>query len=219
MNRLKKKSLIVFDIDGTLTDSVKEHQKAFTESLFDIGINEINADYKSFKHHTDSFIAKEIYKENQKVPFSIEKRNQFEDRLFDKIKRITFHEVKGAKALIDTLEKETEYGVCYATGSLRRPAEHKLSSIGIECKAWQLVASDTILERENIVKKAIKNSSQNYHVTNFEKIISVGDGVWDLFTAKNLDLEFIGVGEVNKELLIQNGASKVLRDLTAFKIA
>jgi beta-phosphoglucomutase-like phosphatase (HAD superfamily) len=55
---LKKKNLIVFDIDGTLTDSVKVHQKAFTEMLLEIGVRQVNAEYKSFKHHTDSYIAK-----------------------------------------------------------------------------------------------------------------------------------------------------------------
>ena len=215
---MKKKSLIVFDIDGTLTDSVKAHQRAFTETLFEIGVSEINSEYKSFKHHTDSFIAKEIYENNQKTIFSTDKIHQFENRLFEKIKRLNFNEVKGAKEIVNKIHKETEYGVCYATGSLRKPAEHKLKSIGIEFEEWQLVASDKIFEREKIVQQAIKNSSDNYKVQSFKRVISVGDGLWDLLTADNLNLEFIGIGEENKDLLIKNGAMKVFRDLTEFKI-
>ena len=215
---MKTKSLIVFDIDGTLTDSVTQHQKAFTETLFEIGVSEINAEYKSFKHHTDSFIAKEIYEDNQNKTFSKDKFLQFENGLSERIKLINFNEIKGAKELVDKLQKETEFGVCYATGSLRKPAEHKLKSIGIEFKEWQLVASDNIYERENIVEKAIKNSSENYDVKTFERIISVGDGLWDLLTAENLKLEFIGVGKKNRELLIQEGAITVLEDFTEFEI-
>lgn len=214
---MKKKSLIVFDIDGTLTDSVIQHQKAFTETLLEIGVSEINSEFKSFKHHTDSFIAKEIYEYNQKKPFSKEKMNQFENGLFKRIQSLKFIEIKGAKELIEKLQKGTEFGICFATGSLRKPAEHKLNSIGIEFKEWQLVASDNIYERESIVEKAIMNSFDNYAVEKFNRIISVGDGLWDLVTAENLRLEFIGVGETNRALLIKKGAIKVLKDLTEFE--
>lgn len=215
---MKKRSLIVFDIDGTLTDSVIQHQKAFTETLFEIGVSEINSEYKSFKHHTDSFIAKEIYENNQNKPFTKEKMQKFKNGLTERIHLINFKEIRGAKELVENLQKESEFGVCYATGSLRKPAEHKLNSIGLEFKDWQLVASDKIYERENIVKTAIKNSCENYDVEIFERIISVGDGLWDLLTADNLKLEFIGLGEKNRELLIQEGATKVIQDLTEFKI-
>jgi beta-phosphoglucomutase-like phosphatase (HAD superfamily) len=215
---LKKKSLIVFDIDGTLTDSVILHQKAFTETLFEIGVSEINSEYKSFKHHTDSFIAKEIYENNQNKLFSKDKIQQFEHGLTERINLLNFKEIKGAKELIEKLQKHTEFGVCYATGSLRKPAEHKLNSIGLEFEEWQLVASDQIYERENIVETAIKNSSENYEVETFKRIISVGDGLWDLLTAENLKLEFIGVGEKNSALLIQEGAIRVVQDLTGFEI-
>ena len=53
LKTIQKKNLIVFDIDGTLTDSVKLHHKVFTEMLHKIGVREIKSEYKSFKHHTD----------------------------------------------------------------------------------------------------------------------------------------------------------------------
>ena len=215
---LKKKSLIVFDIDGTLTDSVIQHQKAFTETLLEIGVNKINSDFKSFKHHTDSFIAKEIYEENQNKPFTKDKIQKFKNGLTQRINLVNFKEIEGAKDLVEKLQKESEFGVCYATGSLRKPAEHKLNSIGLKFEEWQLVASDQIYSRENIVEAAIKSSCKNYNVEKFERIISVGDGLWDLLTANNLKLEFIGVGEKNRELLIQGGAKRVVQDLTRFEI-
>lgn len=210
---MRKKSLIVFDIDGTLTDSVKAHQKAFRETLFQIGVSEINSEFKSFKHHTDSFIAKEIYEQNQNEPFSKERAELFEKGLTERIKLTSFKEIRGAKSLLDTLELDSEFGICYATGSLRNAAKHKLNSIGIQYEDWQLVASDRIYERENILRKAILNSSKHYDIETFDRIISVGDGLWDLLTAKNLKIEFIGVGEKNKDVLIQNGAKLIVRDL------
>ena len=212
------KTLIVFDIDGTLTDSVKVHQKAFSEMLIEIGVKNINKEFKSFKHHTDSYIAKEIYENNQKSIFSDKKMNEFESGLNEKINKVNINEILGAKELIKKLEKETDLGICYATGSLRRPAEHKLKSIGINFEDIQLVASDKILERENIVQKAIQNAQSHYGIEKFDRIISVGDGLWDLLTAKNLDIEFIGVGLKNKETLIENGAKKIFENLLHFDI-
>jgi len=215
---LKKKKLIIFDIDGTLTDSVKIHQKAFTESLYEIGVEEINSQFKEFKHHTDSYILKSIYEDDQKEPISESKKIIFENVLTLKIEAEKFNEIKGARHLIETLVNSTDYGICYATGSLRKAAEHKLNSLGIKFDERQLVASDKIHEREIIVEKAIENAKSFYLVNEFERIISVGDGLWDLITAQKLIIEFIGVGVENKEILKKNGATIVFDDLTEFEI-
>ncbi len=215
---MEKKSLIVFDIDGTLTASIKVHQKAFIEMLLEIGIENLPSGFHEFKHHTDSYIVKEIYETLMKKPFSKELFIQFEKGLTEKINKEFIAEIAGAKELIDSLEKTSEFAVCYATGSLRKAAEYKLKSIGINFKEEQLVASDEIYERERIVSKAIKNAEQFYKVKKFERIVSIGDGIWDLFTAKNLNLEFIGIGAVNKELLKENGAKHLYENLIDFKL-
>lgn len=209
-----KKNLIVFDIDGTLTDSVKQHITAFREVLGEIGVRDVDADFKSFKHHTDSFIAKEIFETDRQAEFSEEKKIQFEAGLTDRLDKHQFSEIPGAKQLLENLTS-SDFGICFATGSLRRPAKHKLISIGVEFEEWQLVTSDDLYSREEIVRKAIDQAKTNYDVQQFERIISIGDGIWDLFTARNLELEFIGVGEENRTKLIENGAKAVFTDLTA----
>ena len=215
---MKKSVLIVFDIDGTLSDSVEGHQASFREALKDIGVAVINAEFKSFKHHTDSYIAKEIFEQSQVQAFSEDKVKAFESSLSTKVKALKFEEINGAKALIDQLRVEPVYAFCFSTGSLRRAAEHKLKSIGIDFEDWQLVASDELYEREQIVNRAINNSIRHYGVDGFERIISLGDGLWDLLTAKNLDVEFIGIGEENKEVLFAHGAKIVLRDLSSLEL-
>lgn len=99
-----------------------------------------------------------------------------------------------------------------------RPAKHKLQCIGINYNENLLVASDTIYERETIVSQAINNAKTYYSVSSFDNIISVGDGLWDLLTAKNLKIDFIGVGLKNKKVLKDNGARLVYEDLTRFVI-
>jgi len=212
------KNLIVFDIDGTLTDSVTQHIKAFKKTLLEMGVSEINDDFKTFKHHTDSFISKSIFESNTSKEFSKVEFDVFENGLTDKLLGQTNNEITGAKHLIDKLKNSADFGFCFATGSLRKPAEYKLNTVGIPFEDWQLVTSDSIYDREGIVSKAIENASKYYNTPKFERIISVGDGLWDLLTAKNLELEFIGVGLINEKILTENGAEVVYEDLTEFEI-
>ncbi len=207
-------NLIVFDIDGTVTDSVEAHHQAFKESLCAIGMKKSTREFKTFKHYTDTFIAKEIYEAETQSEFTAEKFIQFELELTRRLCGMNHLEIKGAKSLIEKLSSQPDFGFCFATGSLRRAAECKLKSANIPFQEWQLVAADNILERENIVSQAIKNAKLHYKQTHFERIIALGDGLWDLQTAKNLGLEFIGVGETNKSTLVENGAEFIVNDLT-----
>ena len=212
------KNLIVFDIDGTLTDSVGQHINAFKETLIEMGVSEIKSEFGTFKHHTDSFISKAIFESNQNKQFTKVKFDLFEKGLTEKLHAQKIIEIAGAKKLIEELSRHPDYGFCFATGSLRRPAEYKLNSVGIPFKDWQLVTSDAIYDREGIVSKAIENASDYYNIQKFERVISVGDGLWDLITAKNLELQFIGVGLKNKGILIENGATFVYEDLTELEL-
>jgi phosphoglycolate phosphatase-like HAD superfamily hydrolase len=216
---MEKKNLIVFDIDGTLTDTVQLHQSAFIQSLKQLNVKEIDTNFKEYKHHTDSYIAKIIYEKYTNKLFDEKRIMEFENFLLQNIsKQDILSEIVGAKKIIDFLEKETNYGVCYATGSLFKPAEYKLNKIGIDFNQKQLVASNHILDREGIVNSAIVNAKEYYKRERFETIISIGDGIWDLKTARNLSLDFIGIGKANKENLIQNGAEIYLNDLSEFDL-
>ncbi len=212
------KNLIVFDIDGTLTDSVTQHIQSFKETLIEMGVSEIKSDFGTFKHHTDSFISKAIFESTVNREFLKTEFDLFEKGLTEKLSHQQINEIAGARTLIEKLKYSKDYGFCFATGSLRKAAEYKLTSVGISFEDWQLVASDTIYDREGIVGKVIKNASDYYKTPKFERVISVGDGLWDLLTARELELEFIGVGLTNKELLIENGAQVVYKDLIEFEI-
>ena len=214
---MQKKILIVFDIDGTLTDSIAQHQSAFIETIQEIGVRELKEELRSFKHHTDSYISKTIYELALEEPFTEDKKKQFQLGLSKRLKTQTFTEINGAYELIQMLKQEPEIGFCFATGSLRDPAIEKLKSIGIEFESWQLVACDTLYEREHIVQQAIENATREYKVSAFEKIMSIGDGIWDLITAQNLNIDFIGVGETHKNTLLENGAKMHCKDMVALK--
>ena len=66
---LKKKNLIVFDIDDTLTKREFQHQSACVTTMKHFGITDINTLWKTYKHHTDSYILSKNYEANFKKPF------------------------------------------------------------------------------------------------------------------------------------------------------
>lgn len=193
-------NLIVFDIDDTLTKSEYQHQLAYVNSMKESGITEINQNWKEYKHHTDSYILKINYENNFSEKFDLKTVPSFESKMTKIMQNQKgVEEIQGAKKFIDYLRKEKNYALAFATGSFRKPAMLKLK----QAKLWhdeKLVAtSNEHYEREQIVNSAIEKAKEFYRVESFENIISIGDGLWDLKTARNLNINFIGVGTKNIE--------------------
>ncbi len=216
---MNKTKLIVFDIDGTLTDSVSLHKAAFIEAIKYIGIEDIDHHFKDYLHHTDSYISKTIYEKATSSIFGTDQFNRFASKLNGIIRSKRITEIKGALEQVHFFEKETEYAVVFATGSLILPAEHKLAQIHIEFEPWQLVGADHIYDREGIVSLAIERAKKHLDIPEFEQIVSFGDGLWDLITANNLGLDFIGIGQANKEILRKNGALIHYNDWTLLEVS
>jgi len=56
--------LYIFDIDGTLTDSIPTYLKVITQILKDIGLKDIDTDYDNYIHHTDLYALEYNYERN-----------------------------------------------------------------------------------------------------------------------------------------------------------
>ena len=121
-----KKNLIVFDIDGTLTDTVPSYTANFIHSIQQLGVTSFDDDFRNYKHHTDSYISKMIYEKATGQRFDESILQEFENLLYENIlKEDSISEIKGAKEWVDKIENETDFGVCYATGSLVKTAKYK----------------------------------------------------------------------------------------------
>lgn len=210
---MARQRLIVFDIDGTLTDSVDIHHRAFYKSLHELGVKEIDKEFHDYKHYTDLHIAKVIFEKDRNEPFSQEKALEFEELLLKNMNSSSVSEIKGAFKLIDHLKTDQDFSFCFATGSMLLPALFKLESSLLNVNKELVIASNNIEERERIVQTSIEKCKDFYQIGKFDQIISIGDGLWDLKTAENLGLEFIGVGEKNRKSLESNGATVVCTNL------
>jgi phosphoglycolate phosphatase-like HAD superfamily hydrolase len=210
MNR--KNKLVVFDIDGTLVDSKKLHQSALIETLNGYKFKRLNLDFASYKHHTDSWIVKEIFKENGKE-FRSEKLTFISTMVSHFNNQIAINGLSvilGANEFIDHLHQNTDWGICFATGSFGDLANIKLSKTCIYYNDSILVHADDHYSREDIVNSAISKSKKYYGIDDFTTIVSIGDGVWDKYTADNLGLEFIGISDAfGSKTLVDAGAEQI----------
>ena len=92
-----KNNCIVFDIDGTLTDSVSLHHEAFINALRQMGVQSMDTNWGNYKHHTDLFIAKTIYENDTKQPFNSERVSELEYFLLKHIESApVINEINGA---------------------------------------------------------------------------------------------------------------------------
>jgi len=212
-----KKTLLVFDIDGTLTDSVSQHQAAFYSSLEDIGIKNIDSNWGDYIHHTDRY----IFERNYENYFEKESQNsdliRFEELILKHLStQPAINEIEGAS---DFLQKSAEkgYAYCLVTGSLKNPAINKMEQAKISFNEKLLATASENVSRDEIVLNAIEKAKKFYQQDSFPNIISLGDGIWDLRTAKNLNFSFIAIGKTS-EKLVGEGAESHFIDYTSFNL-
>jgi len=216
---LKKKNLIVFDIDDTLTKSEFQHQSAYVTTMKHFGITDINTHWKTYKHHTDSYILSKNYEANLKKPFDFSFIPEFEAKMTKELLKLkSTEEILGARAIVDFFINKTNYAITFATGSLLQPALIKLNHAEIPHQKDLVISSNTIFDREGIVKGAIARAKENYNVDSFDSIISIGDGLWDLTTAQNLGVHFIGIGAKNLEDFKKKNCKVTITDWSDFDL-
>src|SRR5215471_21784601 len=100
--------LVIFDIDGTLTQTMKVDADCFVRSLAEVcGFHDVDTDWSGYKHATDSGVFHEIYKARTgRLPsaFEISRfRQHFVDLLEQMSAGAAFTPVPGAALLLSRL--------------------------------------------------------------------------------------------------------------------
>lgn len=206
--------LVVFDIDGTLTDSLSLYHKAVIKSLHLMGIKEVDTNFFTYKYHTDSYTVKCNYENYFKKTYTPDLLDQFENIIISELeKHPPVKEIKGAKTCVEQL-LNNGFSVAFATGSLPKPAILKLQQCDIWFDKDLLATSKISFSREPFVQASIAMAKNYFKTQSFDQIYSVGDGIWDMKTAQRLHLDFIGIGTRNKDALIGMGCKNHFDDLT-----
>jgi phosphoglycolate phosphatase-like HAD superfamily hydrolase len=216
--------LAVFDIDGTLTDTNDVDSVCYVQALADAqAFKGLNTNWGEYPHTTDSGITLHIFEQRlQRAPDDFELARLKEcfvgllNQHYLESSQL-FQEIQGARVALERLRLERDWSIAIATGCWRASAALKLRAAGLELEGIPAAFAEDGLSRESIIEAAISKALTCYGQSNFEKIVSVGDGLWDVSAAHNLKLAFLGVGSGEREARLRRaGAKHVIPDFTNY---
>ncbi len=201
-NRLQnlKQTLLLFDIDGTLTDSTNVDDDCFCKTFNEIyGIDLSNEDWATFTHVTDTGLSKEIIKKYRNENLSNDDLHVIQKVFFYHLKEALdadsscVREIPGAIGFVDKL-RMSNVPVAIATGGWRQSADMKLQHASIPYEPFTLASSSDDHKRRTIMNIAIARAQFEYQ-QQFKHIIYFGDGIWDAMTCASMDIPMIGIGK------------------------
>src|SRR2546430_16667626 len=114
--------LVIFDIDGTLTQTMKADEECFVRSLAAVcGFSDVDTDWSRYKHATDSGIFHEIHEARVgRDPSSLE-ISQFRQHFISLLTRVSsetaFAAISGAPRLLSHLACSAGHRVALATAA------------------------------------------------------------------------------------------------------
>ena len=205
-------NLLILDIDGTLVDSVHVHRQVLRLSLESSPLVHRDTQWSNYRHRTDSGIYAEAYERSFNKPPNVQECLAFEhlfEQQYDAVCASDHQAVPGAVDLLQWAATSRSWRIVFATGSFRRPALHKLARLG--CLDPKLVSASEFRSRREIVANAMTLGWAGLPLAEKGIAVSIGDGVWDAQTARDLGLPFIGVTrEDNAQFMHQLGAFAVV---------
>lgn len=207
---------IIFDIDGTLLNSVQIDSECYIQAFSDVYNIELNgADWNDYTHVTDNGLAYEIFEKHEGHPPSHQEidrlKHQFLKLLRSRIAEI--REITGVREFLKTIEVHQEIHTSFATGAWEEAAILKLSVIDYKPSKEILTSSNEDHRRSEILKIAISKAEKKAINDNLW-VTYVGDGLWDMKVAKEVNVDFIGIDFMKTGLLEKAGAENVLYDWT-----
>lgn len=216
-------NLVVFDLDGTLTDTTHVDEHAIVGALQDVlGITDLSTDWNTYMHSTDAGIVHEVISAHR-GGVAEEDLDSVQTQFFENMENFytsspgLFQPIPGAP---DVLERLAHLGMAtaIATGSWRESALFKLRVGGIRHAGVPLASSNDDHSRSAIIKTAILRAQQQHGVEVFERITYVGDGMWDARASRNLGIRFVGVARNgHADTMRRAGVEEVVADLTGIE--
>ena len=211
--------LVIFDVDGTLTDTMTIDAHCFLSTFRDVcGFADVESDWSRYTNPTDAGILHEVFELRIGRPPSPTEMAHFREHLVALFRVAAeirpFDPVRGAPELLARLKQGNEYSIALATGCWADAARVKMSSAGMRYDDYPSASADDGPERDSIIKLALARAAGS-NGQKLSDVIYVGDGVWDIHACGKVGIHFLGIAaNVQKEKLIVAGATHVLPDFS-----
>ena len=207
-------SLFIFDIDGTLTQSETSHVVSFVDGMKDLGIQVPLTNPEIYPHVTDSAISKWHFENARGKAPTVHDMQIIEERVMHHYKsKPAANQVDGA---LEFLHEVINAGLpyCIATGSFHSLALEKLNKANFPFDINLLATAGDGDSRESILRIGMMRARQYFDLSGDREIVSFGDRIWDLKTAQNLNVNFVGIGH-KIDYLRENGAQHCFKDYSS----
>ncbi|HET9367736.1 MAG TPA: HAD family hydrolase [Candidatus Udaeobacter sp.] len=190
--------LVMFDIDGTLTQTTKVDEECFVRSFKDVfGFADIDTDWSHYPRRTDSGIFHHVFTPRIGRSPTAQEVSQFRQHFIQLLAAASsqspFAPVAGAERLLSRLAQGSSHRVSLATGGWRDSARLKMASAGMCFDDHPAASADDALERESIIRLSRQRAAERYWES-FAGTVYVGDGVWDARACQSVGIPFIGIG-------------------------
>ncbi len=211
--------LAVFDIDGTLTDTNAVDDACFLRAVSEtLGVEAARVDWSNAPHVTDAALLLWLAEEYGRLPLSDRTANLVMDRFFGLLEAervraaAQFRPVAGADQLFAALA-HSGWSCALATGGWERSARLKLAAAGLDTGTLALASSSDASTRVEIMQLAATRARGD--AAAFTRIVSIGDAVWDVRAAAELQWPFIGVAAGSAATKLRNsGATTIVADFS-----
>ena len=217
-------NLVVFDIDGTL---IQYHRKrndgAYVKALDEVFGVTVEDSWNGFISSTDSGILREIFQKRLGRNVTDSDISHFKQSmalwLEKEYSEEPFNAVPGALEAWDGLLNQPEWKMAVGTGNFEFAGRFKLASAGFGLFGIPLGTADDAETREKVLGASCHRALEVHGLERFEKIVYVGDWVWDVKAARALGWDFIGIatGEA-APMLRKAGAETILPDFKDFML-
>ena len=212
-------TLIIFDIDGTLTATNAVDMKCYAaafEKTF--GVQLPSTDWGVYQYCTDFAIAHEALEMTRGDRGTPQEMEAYERAFVVELEKEFaanpegFREIPGARAILEAVAARPGMQAAIATGGMRASACYKLTRIGIDAMAMPAGFANDAISREDIIRCAIARADGQC-AARYLDFVYIGDGPWDAKTSAAMRMRFIGItGDASKERLRAFGATTFLND-------
>jgi phosphoglycolate phosphatase-like HAD superfamily hydrolase len=214
MERVAGDQLAIFDIDGTLTATNAVDDECYLRAVADmLGVDVGAVDWSDAPHVSDGAIARWLWtRHRDRVPSArevAELQQRFVALLNAELASSPerFVPIEGACEIVQHL-RSAGWSVALATGAWGASAKIKLRAAGLLANRIPLACSDDAEAREDIVRLAWQRAEAGRP---FRRVVSVGDGPWDVRTACSLGIPFVGIATGDRaDRLRREGATTIL---------
>ncbi len=209
---MKEYQYLLFDLDGTLTDSMEGITKCVAYALehFDIYVKDLTELYpfigpplkesfREFYHFSDEQIEVATKKYHERFA----EKGMFENRLYD-----------GISELLEKLNGKGCYTLMLATSKPEVFAKQILAYFGID-KQFAFAGGSELGGLRTHKAEVIQYVLESNHITDLEKVVMIGDRKHDILGARETGIDSIGVlyGYGDRKELTEAGATYIVESV------